>query len=205
MTAQGQWVKMAGAFRLVISAETGKELVRFVRSRLRRAHEMLRAPVRELGVVFVGDRRMIALHGQFMDLRTTTDVLTFPMQEDGRGRMVSGEVYVCIAEARRQAKLRGIPVEHEVLLYALHGLLHLCGFDDRTEREHRKMHHKEDEILTGLGIGRVYARQIEEQPPHRRRRRPAVAGYNSGRRSNRSPTKQRAGRRLLGGGGEHSA
>jgi probable rRNA maturation factor len=184
----GERVQMVRkSFRLTISAEIGKAMVGFVRGRMRRAHGMLRARVRELSVVFVGDRRMIALHRQFMGLATTTDVLTFPLDEDAAGRAISGEVYVCIGEARRQAKLRGIPVKHEVLLYCLHGLLHLCGFDDRTERDHREMHHMEDEILSGLGIGRVYARQIEGQPPHRR----PAGGYDSTRPSRSNSRRRR--------------
>ncbi len=165
----------------------------FVRKQLRRAHGMLRARIQELSVVFVGDRRMKQLHWQFMGLGTTTDVLTFPLDEDTKRRVVSGEVYVCIAEARRQAKTRGIPLKHEVLLYSLHGLLHLCGFDDRTERDHREMHHMEDKILTNLGVGQVYARQIKGQPPHRR----SGMGYNAGRSFGRPGT--RANRRGIGG------
>ena len=143
-------------FRLKLTAQTGKAYVPFVRRMVRRARLLLRGPLAELTVVFVGDRQMISLHDQFMNLPTTTDVLTFPIDEDGRGRALSGEVYVCIPEARRQAKARGVEVRHEVLLYALHGILHLCGFDDRTEPEYRRMHEREDAILTRLGVGRVF-------------------------------------------------
>lgn len=147
---------------LTISALAGRPLVPFVKKHLKLARALLRAPLRELTVVFIGDRRMSELHGQFMNLPTPTDVLTFPMDEDSNGRPISGEVYVCIPEARRQARLRKVPVAHEVLLYSLHGMLHLCGFDDRTDAEYRKMHQKEDHILTQLGIGRVFAIKVEE-------------------------------------------
>jgi hypothetical protein len=53
-----------------------------------------------------------------------------------------------------------------LLLYGLHGMLHLCGFDDRTERAFRAMHAKEDEILTRLGVGPVF----RPTPPINRRR-----------------------------------
>ena len=84
-------------------------------------------------------------------------MLTFELEHDPRGGVVSGEVVICVPEARRQAKKRRSPVERELLLYALHGMLHLIGFDDRTEAGYRKMHEKEDEVLTELGAGPVFA------------------------------------------------
>ena len=44
----------------------------------------------------------------------------------------------------------------EVLLYALHGVLHLCGYDDRTDRDFAAMHRREDEILERLGVGAIF-------------------------------------------------
>ena len=100
---------------------------------------------------------MRQLHQQFMNLNTTTDVLTFPLEFDKTLNVTAGEIYVCVPEATRQARARTIPVAYEVLLYAIHGMLHLCGFDDRTKTEFRKMHIMEDQILTTLGFGKVFA------------------------------------------------
>jgi probable rRNA maturation factor len=147
---------MKPPLNLTISALAGKPYVPFVKKHLKQAFLRLRAPLHDLTVIFVGDRRMSELHRQFMNLPIPTDVLTFPIDEDNRSRPLTGEVYVCIPEARRQARRRGTPVAHEVLLYALHGMLHLCGFDDRTDADYRKMHRTEDQILTRLGIGRVF-------------------------------------------------
>jgi probable rRNA maturation factor len=142
---------------------------------IRRARAMVRAPLSDLTVVLVGDLQMIALHDQFMNLPTTTDVLTFPLEEDRRGRAISGEVYVCIPEARRQAKGRGVRVQDEALLYVLHGMLHLCGFDDRTEREYREMHEREDAILTRLGVGRVFRPDPMDRKRQQSRPRPRAS------------------------------
>src|SRR5207237_257576 len=111
-----------------------------------------------LSVALVGDSTMSRLHQEFMRIEGPTDVLTFPLELDRRGRAVSGEIVVDVAEARRRARVEKTQVRLEVLLYAVHGLLHLCGYDDRSDRGYRAMHRKEDEILTKLGMGPVFDR-----------------------------------------------
>lgn len=108
---------------------------------------------------------MGALHERFMGVAGPTDVLTFPIDADAIGNVIAGEVYVCVPEARRQATSRGIDPKREVLLYALHGMLHLLGYDDRTSRDYRIMHSTEDLILTELGLGPVFAPPTPLKPP----------------------------------------
>lgn len=142
---------------------------------LRRARAMMKAPLQELDVVLVNDRVMSRLHEQFMGICGPTDVLTFPIDLDARGRPISGEVYVCVPEARRRASVEGSELRDELLLYALHGMLHLCGYDDRTTRDFARMHAREDQILTALGVGRVFA-------PRSKRTRPASGQARRGAR-----------------------
>jgi probable rRNA maturation factor len=110
---------------------------------------------------------MAQLHERFMGIPGPTDVLTFPLDEDAGGRVTAGEVVVCVPEAVRRANFEGHPPERELLLYALHGLLHLCGYDDRTAGGFRRMHRTEDMILTQLGIGPVFE---TARPPQQRKR-----------------------------------
>lgn len=142
---------------LDVTAVTGKRHVTYLRRHLLAAHALLRPPLAELSLALVGDARMSALHAQFMGISGPTDVLTFPLDHDARGRVTAGEVVVCVPEAVRRAGEAGVSVERELLLYALHGLLHLCGYDDRTEPGYRRMHRREDMILTQLGVGPVFA------------------------------------------------
>lgn len=114
-------------------------------------------PLRELSIVIVGDRDISRLHQQFFSDLATTDVITFPLDLDAKGRTLSGELYLCAPMARRQARLRGSPIEHEILLYAIHGVLHLGGHDDRNAAAYSVMHRKEDSILRKLGVGAVFA------------------------------------------------
>lgn len=144
-------------FRVSVNAQTGKSFASQVARQLRRAHRRINAKLNELSVAFVGDDRMRALHNQYMGIDSPTDVLTFELDHDSRGKVLCGEVVVCVPEAKRQAKLRGTRAQDEVLLYALHGMLHLCGFDDRTDASFKRMHAMEDRILTQLGVGQVFA------------------------------------------------
>jgi probable rRNA maturation factor len=137
-------------------ARNGRPFVPMLRRRVRQAHQMLRPPLRELSLVLVGDRTMARLHRQFLHIPGPTDVLTFELDKNSAGDITAGEIAICVPEAFRQAKLRGSDAAGELLLYGLHGLLHLCGFDDRTDRGFRAMHRREDQILTALGVGPVF-------------------------------------------------
>jgi len=142
--------------RLSVTAATGAALATYLRRHIAAAHAILKPPLAELSIALVGDRRMAELHEQFLGVAGPTDVLTFPLEADRRGRALSGEVVVCVPEARRRGAAEGTGLKQEVLLYALHGLLHLCGFDDRTRSGFAAMHRTEDAILTTLGIGPIF-------------------------------------------------
>ena len=141
---------------LQVDARVGIRFVDSVSANLIKAHRIINPPLLEMSLVLVGDAVMSRLHKEYMNVDGPTDVLTFPIDENARGQVVAGEVFVCVPEARRQSKARGTPLASEVLLYSLHGMLHLCGFDDRTERDFRRMHRTEDKILTRLGLGAVF-------------------------------------------------
>jgi probable rRNA maturation factor len=153
-----QRIPPAERLELAISAASAASapLVPMLRRQLQRAYRLLNPPLKELSVALVGDKQMSELHHEFLGLTGPTDVLTFELEHDSCGRVTSGEIAICVPVARRQARLRGGRAEHEVLLYALHGLLHLCGFDDRTESGFHAMHRREDHILAALGIGPVF-------------------------------------------------
>lgn len=156
----------APKLELAISAgPTARRLVPLLRRHVRKVHAMLRPPLRELSIALVGDAQMSELHHEFLGILGPTDVLTFELEADPRRRITAGEIAICVPEARRQARQRGGKTENEVLLYAVHGVLHLCGFDDRTDRGYQAMHRREDQILTALGIGPVFRRTSTRRRP----------------------------------------
>lgn len=139
-----------------IRARLPRSTIKYITTHLAAAHALLHPVLTDLSLALVGDKTMSALHQQFMGIAGPTDVLTFPLEVDGRGRALTGEVILCVPEARRRCRGTGIKLDEELLLYALHGLLHLCGYDDRTDREFRAMHRLEDQILIRLGVGPLF-------------------------------------------------
>jgi probable rRNA maturation factor len=110
----------------------------------------------EVRVRIVGDAEMTALHAQHADDPTTTDVLTFDMRDDDAGPL-DVDIVVCADEANRQAAARARGVETELLLYALHGALHCLGHDDHDDGAYARMHAREDEVLSRIGVGALFA------------------------------------------------
>src|SRR5689334_13902317 len=103
------------ALDLSIIGLAGKAYVSFLRGLIPKAHALIRhTALQELSLALVGEARMSELHKQFMNLSGPTDVLTFPLEHDGRGRVIAGEVVVCVPVARRQASLRHVPIAQEL-------------------------------------------------------------------------------------------
>ena len=97
--------------------------------------------LRNVFVWLVSDRRMSRLHRQFLGQTGPTDVLTFQ----------HGEIFISVATAKRHARAFGNSLTRELQLYIVHGLLHLNGFDDRTETGARRMEKMQAKILGECG------------------------------------------------------
>jgi probable rRNA maturation factor len=144
------------ALHLTIFAAEARPCVPILRRGLKTAHKMLRSPLKDLSLAIVPAKRMSSLHKKFLGQSGPTDVLTFELDHDSRGRTISGEIIICSTIASARSRRLAHPLAHELLLYAIHGLLHLSAFDDRTASTFAAMHAKEDEILTRIGIGPIF-------------------------------------------------
>ena len=80
---------------------------------------------------------MAKVHADFLGDPTETDVITFPY----------GEILVCPAVAQDVALTFDHKLQDEVLLYALHGVLHLAGYDDKSPEDAREMAAAQEELL----------------------------------------------------------
>ncbi len=114
----------------------------------------------EVSVAVVTDEEIAELRKKYMNVSGATDVLAFDLadvpNDRQNARHIEGEIVLSADTAMRRAEQRPHSAAAELALYAVHGTLHLLGMDDATEQEAVKMHRLEDEVLTAVGIGRVY-------------------------------------------------
>ena len=107
-------------------------------------------PGRLVSLALVDDSTLAELHGRFLDDPSVTDVMSFLLGEGEEGAW--GEVVVSVNRAREVALERGLTWERELVLYAIHGTLHLCGFDDHEEADRQAMRSAEATVLGKLGF-----------------------------------------------------
>ena len=91
-------------------------------------------------VSVVSDARIAKVHGEFMNDPTPTDVITFH----------HGEILVSADTAEKRGPEHGLEPLHELLLYVIHGFLHLAGWDDHEENERVEMHRHQERILKSV-------------------------------------------------------
>ena len=103
-----------------------------------------------IALVFVDDKALASMHGDWLGDGRKTDVISFDL--DGSGSGPVGELYISVERAAAQARARNLRLARELALYIVHGCLHLCGFDDVRARDRREMRAAEREVLTGLGF-----------------------------------------------------
>lgn len=114
-----------------------------------------------VSVAIVDDATIHRLNRQFLEHDYETDVLSFVLEEPPE---LEGEIIASIDTARREAADAGWAPEHELLLYAVHGALHLVGHRDKSPKEAAAMRAAERLVLERLGV-RVSRTDARWLPP----------------------------------------
>lgn len=104
----------------------------------------------EISLAFVDNATIHKLNQRYLGHDEPTDVLSFPLGETAKG--LHGELVIGAEVAQEQATSRGHDVQAELTLYVIHGLLHLCGFDDHSPADARAIHDRERHYLKLLGL-----------------------------------------------------
>ncbi|MGD6872696.1 rRNA maturation RNase YbeY [Sutcliffiella horikoshii] len=118
----------------------------------------------ELSVTFVDNDRIQEINREYRDKDRPTDVISFAMEELGEGEIeihydeeaprMLGDIIISIPKAEEQAEEYGHSVKRELGFLALHGLLHLLGYDHENETDEKIMFDKQKEILDAYGLTR---------------------------------------------------
>lgn len=128
---------------------------RLNRERLKKiARKVLRAENArgDVTIYVTDDAEMRALNRQFHATDAPTDVLSFPTRAESRliKRLHIGDIIISYETARVQARDAGWRIADEIDLLAVHGILHLLGYDDLTPRARKKMWARQKEILGAI-------------------------------------------------------
>jgi len=110
----------------------------------------------DMTVVLTGDEQLHELNLQYLGIDAPTDVLSFPAgdTDPDTGSLYLGDVVISFPRASVQAHAAKKPVETELQLLVVHGVLHLLGYDHEQPDERKRMQAKEKEILKKLGFTR---------------------------------------------------
>jgi probable rRNA maturation factor len=106
----------------------------------------------EISIALVNDPAIHERNRLHLGHDYPTDVITFPLSEPGTS-MLAGDILVSAETAARVAAEGGHHPLEELALYVIHGILHLCGYDDHKEPDIQRMRRRESELLAQVGIG----------------------------------------------------
>lgn len=101
----------------------------------------------ELGVRVVSEPRMVSLNETHLGHQGCTDVITFDYDLEGS---LAGDIFVCVAEAIRQAARFHTTWQEELVRYIVHGTLHLQGYDDHQPPDRKRMKARENRLVRQL-------------------------------------------------------
>jgi len=117
----------------------------------------------DITIVLTDDRQLHELNRDYLGVDAPTDVLSFPASESDpeTGSTYLGDILISIPRAAQQAQAAGHPVESEVQLLVVHGMLHLMGYDHAKAEAKAQMWEQQAKVLERLGLGRIKIQDSE--------------------------------------------
>lgn len=102
----------------------------------------------ELNYIFCSDEYLLQVNRDYLDHDYYTDIITFDNSEEDD--KIEGDIFISVDRVADNAQQLGIPVEQEMRRVLAHGLLHLCGYGDKSPEEAQQMRSKEEEWMKAL-------------------------------------------------------
>ena len=115
----------------------------------------------DLTIVLADDAHLQELNRDYLGVDAPTDVLSFPASEmdPQTGSRYIGDIIISVPYAAKGAAKAGHPVDSELHLLVVHGVLHLLGHDHAEPKEKAKMWKAQAEVLKSLGLGNIQVRE----------------------------------------------
>lgn len=102
--------------------------------------------LKSLSYIFCSDSYLLEINKKFLNHDTLTDIITFPLT--GYYNFIEGEIYISLERVKENALKFKCTESDELLRVIFHGLLHLCGFGDKSKKEKLIMREREDFYLS---------------------------------------------------------
>ncbi|HLP11994.1 MAG TPA: rRNA maturation RNase YbeY [Flavobacteriales bacterium] len=99
----------------------------------------------EISFIFCSDKYLLKMNREHLNHDYYTDIITFDYCEN---KTVSGDIFISIDRVKDNAKKYGVTIKHELYRVMIHGILHLCGYGDKSAAKARIMRQKEDYYLS---------------------------------------------------------
>jgi probable rRNA maturation factor len=99
----------------------------------------------EVNYIFCDDEYLLQINIQYLDHDTLTDIISFDYTI---GNEISGDIFISVERVRENAVDFNVPFEEELRRVMAHGVLHYCGYKDKSEADEQLMRDKEDEKIT---------------------------------------------------------
>lgn len=102
----------------------------------------------DLNIVFCTDEELLEINQSYLNHDFYTDIITFPLDEDVK--QLEAELYISLERVKENSNTLNVSFELELYRVIIHGVLHLCGYDDTDNREKEIMRDKESHYLSKL-------------------------------------------------------
>lgn len=143
-------------------SEEEKKALEAAKEALQSAWRIEKCPPAEVSLTIVENKRMQEINREYRQIDRPTDVLSFPLYEPEEEFVLEeeeefvtlGDIVISMPQAQLQAKEYGHSLQREVAFLAVHGFLHLLGYDHETEEEEKEMFARQEEILKQTGLVR---------------------------------------------------
>ncbi|MGE5681725.1 MAG: rRNA maturation RNase YbeY [Bacillota bacterium] len=134
---------------LTINSEKGIKINKaLIHNALNKLRTDLNITIQSLSIVFLYPEKTQEINREFLGHDYSTDIITFNYNGDNKD--LDGEMFICISEAVDNSRRFRCSVDKELLRLVIHGILHLVGFDDKTEPDRKLMKKNENKYLKEL-------------------------------------------------------